>query len=75
MSKAYHRTKLRFTVPEGCKGYNCRRCIFKGLRPCKLPTFMKIETTRIYEDYPRPIYKVSVTRTTHSTKYNCLNII
>ncbi len=68
-------TKQKFKTPQGCVGYNCRRCIHRTARPCQLATFNPIETTRIYEDYPRPIYKVVVNRVTHSTKYNRSSII
>ncbi len=72
MSKAYHHNNPRYRIPEGCKGYNCRRCVFKHLRPCLLPTYVRMETTVVYEEYPKTIYKIS---SKHSTNFNRVDII
>ncbi len=63
-------TKQKFKTPQGCKGYNCNRCIHKSARPCLVATFNKIETTVIYEDSYRHKYKVSTAWNTYSKTYN-----
>lgn len=61
--------KQQFKTPEGCKGSWCRKCIHRTARPCQVATFNAVETSRLYDEHSRNIYKVAKRP---STRYNSL---
>ena len=63
--------KTKYLIPQGCSGYDCKKCIFRHIRNknkgCQLSTFMPVETSRVYDEHSRTTHKVAKRP---STRYN-----